>query len=121
MHGNSSSNILIELRSGRVVIQKSRERPPRKVRRSGSAPPITFIHESPRNSPQQRKTMGNQNDEQVPPEEELHLSHYSNSNIVNAPSFIVHPHPNVVYEIEHVLYPIHSTYLSWSLTPCSAL
>jgi hypothetical protein len=50
--------------------------------------------------------------DQVPPqeEEELPLSHYSNPSIVNAPSCIVHPHPNVAFELKHSILSILPTF-----------
>ena len=43
----------------------------------------------------------------VPPiEEELPLSHYSNPSIVSTPSCIVHPHPELAFEIKHSMLSI---------------
>ena len=111
---NENSNLPIDLRSGRVVRRISRERIPRRVRRTGSAPPITHVHthESPRSSPLRGTPMGDVNNDQVPPieEEELPLSHYSNPSIVNTTSCIVHPHPHVAYEIKHSTLSILPTF-----------
>ena len=57
-------------------------------------------------------TMGDVHNDQGPPwvEEELPLSHYSCPNIVDSPSCIVHPHPNVAYEIKHSTLSILPTF-----------
>ncbi|KAK9943116.1 hypothetical protein M0R45_008735 [Rubus argutus] len=111
MNESSTSSSQIELRSGRVVRQTSRERQPRRGLRSGSAPPIPGTHEFPKSSPPS-ETMGDPIDEQVPliEEEELPLSHYSNPSIVNTPSCIVHPRPNVAFELKHSMLSILPTF-----------
>ena len=107
MSSSSNSNLPINLRSGRVVRRESRERRPRRIPRTGSAPPIPGTHDSPKISPPRRVEMAEQIEGAVPPiEEELPLSHYSNPSIVSTPSCIVHPHPELAFEIKHSMLSI---------------
>ena len=110
MNESSTSTTRISLRSGRVLSEDTRGRPRRrKARRTESAPPINHILEKP--TPPE-ETMGDARNDQGPPwvEEELPLSHYSCPNIVDSPSCIVHPHPNVAYEIKHSILSILPTF-----------
>ena len=108
MNETSTSTTRISLRSGRILSEDTRGRPRRRrVRRTESTSLITHILEEPTLP---KETMGEVNNDQGPPwvEEELPLSHYSCSNIGNAPSCIVHPHPNVAYDqIFHLVYLAH--------------
>ena len=116
MNVSSTSSDQIVLRSGRVLSEDTRRRPSGRgrgrgrPRRTESAPPVTHLPEQP--TPP-KETMGDvNNNDQVPPidEVELPLSHYSNPSVVNAPSCIVHPHPQIAYEIKHSILSILPTF-----------